>query len=121
MREGAAEENGVAIRAGVGDRGSTQRTTAATDVFDEHRAEQRFDLLHPWPGKGVECATRRKRNHEPDRSRRIGFCACNARDGQGGNPGDQLQKLSAGKFHFESSLSGLSFNHLVGAAGYIYV
>src|SRR5215470_8849 len=60
MREGAAEENGVAVGAGVGDRGSTQRTTAAADVFDEHRAEQRFDLLHPWPGKGVECAARRK-------------------------------------------------------------
>src|SRR5215472_3024213 len=65
MREGAAEENGVAIRAGAGDGGSTQRTTAAADVFNDHCAEQRFDLLHPWPGKRVECATRRKRNHEP--------------------------------------------------------
>jgi hypothetical protein len=91
----------------VGDRGSTQRTAAAADVFDEHRAEQRFDLLHPWSGEGVERATRREWNHEPDWSRRIGFCACNARDGQSSNPGDQLQKLSAGKFHFESSLSGL--------------
>src|SRR5262249_35770376 len=103
MREGPAEENGIAVRAGVGDSGSTQRTAAAADVFDEHRAEQRFDLLHPWPGKRVERATRRKWNHEPDRSHRIGFCACNARDGQSGNPGDQLQKLSAAKFHFESS------------------
>src|SRR5262245_24670761 len=118
MREGAAEENGIAVRAGVGDRGSTQGTAAAADVFDEHRAEQWFDLLHPWPGERVECATRRKWNHEPDRPRRIGFCACNARDGQGGNPGDQLQKLSAGKFHFESSLSGLFLQSPRRAAGY---
>src|SRR6516165_3687430 len=78
--EGAAEQNGVTVRTGAGDRGRTQRTSAA-DVFDDHRAEQRFDLLHPWPGEGVEPATRRKWNHEPDRSRRIGFGAGNAPDG----------------------------------------
>src|SRR5262249_5441763 len=122
MREGAAEENGIAVRAGVGDRGSAQRTAAAADVFNEHRAEQRVDLLHPWPGERVECATRRKWNHEPDRSRRIGFCACNARDGQSGNPGDQLQKLSAGKFHFEPPSAAFSLTLLVGPAGYgLYV
>ena len=81
VREGAAEQNGVTVRTGAGDRGGTQRTAAAADVFDGHRAEQRFDLLHPWPGEGVECATRRKWNHEPDRSRRIGFRAGNAPDG----------------------------------------
>src|SRR5215813_8682975 len=118
VRKGAAEQNGVAVGAGVGDRGSTQRTTAAANVFDEHRAEQRFDLLHPWSGEGVERATGRKWNPEPDRSRRIGFCACNARDGQSGNPGDQLRKLSAGKFHFEFSLSDLSLQSRRRAAGY---
>src|SRR5262245_7134775 len=71
VREGAAEQNGVAVRAGAGDRGGTQRTAAAADVFNDHRAEQRFDLLYPWPGEGVECATGRKWNHEPDRPRRV--------------------------------------------------
>src|SRR5262249_4434251 len=66
VREGAAEQNGVAVRTGTGDRGGTQRTTAAADVFDDHRAEQRFDLFHPWPREGVERATRRKWNHEPE-------------------------------------------------------
>src|SRR6266540_6519113 len=104
VREGAAEQNGVTVRTGAGDRGGTQRTAAAADVFDDYRSEQRFDLLHPWPGKEVERATRRKWNHEPDRPRRIGLCACNARDGrQSGNAGGQLQKLSAGKFHGASS------------------
>src|SRR4029450_3213320 len=91
----------------------TQRTAAAADVFDDHRAEQRFDLLHPWPGEGVECATRRKWNHEPDRSRRIGFRAGNAPDGRkrGGARG-QMQKLpSVGKFHFGAPFT--SFDHLV--------
>src|SRR5262249_52970687 len=62
VREGAAEQNGVAVRAGAGDRGGTQGTAAAADVFNDHGAEQRFDLLHPWPGKGVECTPRRKWN-----------------------------------------------------------
>src|SRR6516165_3749787 len=70
VREGASEQNGVAIWAGAGDRGGTQRTAATTDVFDDHRAEQRFDLFHPWSGQGVERATWRKWNHEPDRPRR---------------------------------------------------
>src|SRR5262249_17666477 len=82
VRKGAAEQNGVAARASAGDRGGTQGTAAAADVFNDYGAEQRFDLLHPWPGKGVECTTRRKWNHEPDRSRRIGFCAGNAPDGR---------------------------------------
>src|SRR5215471_20287984 len=71
VREGAAEQNGVAVRTGTGDRGGTQRTAAAAYVFDDHRAEQRFDLFHPWPREGVERTTRRKWNHEPDRPRRV--------------------------------------------------
>src|SRR5262249_37764034 len=81
VREGAAEQNGVAVPAGAAYRGGTQGNAAAADVFNDRRAEQGFDLLHPWPGEGVECATRRKWNHEPDRSRRIGFRAGNAPDG----------------------------------------
>ena len=70
VREGAAEQNGVTVRTGAGDHGGTQRTAAAADVFDDHRAEQRFDLLHPWPRERVERSARRKWNHEPDRPRR---------------------------------------------------
>ena len=91
MWKGAAEQNGVTVRTGAGDRGGTQRTAAAADVFDDHRAEQRFDLLHPWPGEGVERATRRKWNHEPDRPRRIGFRAGNAPGGRKrGTASDQM-------------------------------
>src|SRR5262245_31926844 len=60
VREGAAEQNGVTVRTGASDRGGTQRTAAAADVFDDHRAEQRFDLFHPWPREGVERSARRK-------------------------------------------------------------
>src|SRR5215470_14475319 len=100
VREGAAEQNGVTVRTGAGDRGGTQRTAAAADVFDDHRAEQWFDLLHPWTCEGVERATRRKWNHEPDRPRRIGVRACDARTGrQRGSADCQVQEAAAGKFH----------------------
>src|SRR5215470_12395750 len=36
MRKRAAQQKGVAIRAGARDRGSTQRTTAAADVLDDN-------------------------------------------------------------------------------------
>src|SRR6516162_2384948 len=105
VREGAAEQNGVTVRTGAGDRGGTQRTAAAADVFDNHRAEQRFDLFHPWPGEGVERATRWKWNHEPDRPRRIGLRPSDAGCGRKrGSARCQMQKISAGKFHFEPPL-----------------
>src|SRR5262249_786752 len=116
VREGAAEQNGVAVRAGAGDRGGTQGTAAAADVFNDHGAEQRFHLLHPWSGERVECATRRKWNHEADRSRRIGFRTGSAPDGRKrGSASALMQKLSARKFHFEPLSRFTSFDHLVGA------
>ena len=39
MRNRAAQHKGVAVRAGARDRGNTQRTAAATDVFNHHSAE----------------------------------------------------------------------------------
>src|SRR5215831_8856119 len=114
VREGAAEQNGVAVRTGTGDRGGTQRTTAAADVFDDHRAEQRFDLFHPWPREGVERATRRKWNHEPDRPRRIGLRPRETRHGrQRSSARCEMEKISAGKFRVEPPFT--SFYHLVGA------
>src|SRR5260221_10148289 len=35
----AAQEDGVAIRAGAGDRGSTERTTSSPLVFNDHDAK----------------------------------------------------------------------------------
>src|SRR6516164_4006198 len=108
VREGAAEQNGVTVRTGAGDRGGTQRTAAAADVFDDHRAEQRFDLFHPWPGEGVERATRRKWDHEPDRPRRIRLRPRDPRDRrQRGSARGQMQKISAGKFHLNLPLWSL--------------
>src|SRR6516164_2944261 len=98
--EGAAEQNGVTVRTGAGDRGGAQRTAATVDVFDDHRAEQRFDLFHPWPREGVERATRRKWNHEPDWPRRIGLRPRYARySRERGSARGKMQKISAGKFH----------------------
>src|ERR1700758_2327159 len=99
VREGAAEQNGVTVRTGAGDRGGTQRTAAAADVFDDHRAEQRFDLFHPWSGEGVERATRRKWNHEPDRPRRIGLRASSTRHDWQRGGGGQMQKSAAQQGH----------------------
>src|SRR6516225_4924315 len=100
VREGAAEQNGVAVRAGASDRGGTQGTAAAADVFDDHRAEQRFDLLHPWPGEGVERATRRKWNHESDRPRRVVLCPSEVRDGrERGSARGEMQKSTARQGH----------------------
>src|SRR5262249_40931962 len=114
MREGAAEENGVAVRAGVGDRGSTQRTAAAADVFDEHRAEQRFDLLHPWSGEGVERATWREWNHEPDWSRRIGSALATRAMGRAATPATSCRNCLRESFIFSPPSPAFSFNHLSG-------
>src|SRR6516165_7577612 len=114
VREGAAEQKGVTVRTGAGDRGGTQRTAAAADVFDDHRAEQGFDLFHPWPREGVERATRRKWNHEPDRPRWVGLRPSKARHGrQRGGARCQMQKLSAGKFHGVSFPKTLATSWLI--------
>jgi hypothetical protein len=58
--------------------------------------------------------TARRRPHLP---RRINLRTRDARDDrQPGNARGQMQKISAGKFHFEPPFT--SFDHLVGAAGY---
>src|SRR5262249_9665829 len=64
-----------------------------------------------------------KRNYHGDRARRIGLRPRDPRDGrEGGSTRSQLQKISAGKFHFEPPSPAFSLNHLVGAAGYgLYV
>jgi hypothetical protein len=67
----AAQEDGVAIRAGAGDRGSAERTASSPLVFNDHGAKHRLHLLRPRAPDGVVSAARRERNHEPDRTVRI--------------------------------------------------
>src|SRR5436190_7565677 len=97
----AAEEDGVAVRASAGDRGGAERTAAAALVLDHDSAEQRLDLFSPRPADGVEPAAWRKRNHEPDRPRRIDLRPRYPRHGwQRGSASGQMQEFAAGKFHW---------------------
>src|SRR6516165_4602846 len=66
-RQRAAEQNGVTVRVRAGYGGGPQRATAAADVLDNHGAEQRFHLFHPWACEGIERTAGRKRNYQPDR------------------------------------------------------
>src|SRR5262249_56015229 len=43
----AAQEDGVAIRAGASDGGSTERTASSPLVFNDHGAKHRLHLLRP--------------------------------------------------------------------------
>ena len=99
-----AEQDRVAVGPGAGDGGGTERGAAAADVLDHHGAEQRLDPVRPWATDGVERTARRKRNHEPDRPRRIGLRPRDAREcRQRGGTRRQMQKSSTGKRH-EASL-----------------
>src|SRR6516164_8859687 len=69
----------IAVRARMRDRGTAQRTAAATDVLDDHRAEQCLQLVRQRPAQSVECAAGRKRDHKPNRPRRIGLRARHGR------------------------------------------
>ena len=64
----SAQQDGVAVGTGAGDRGGAERTAAAALVLDHDGAEQRLDLLRPRAADGIEPAARRKRNHQPDRT-----------------------------------------------------
>jgi hypothetical protein len=81
-------------------RGAAQRTATAADVFDDHRAEQCLQLVRQWAAQRVECAAGRKRDHEPNRPRRIGLRARHGRQGgRCGGTGCQLQKSTARESH----------------------
>src|SRR5262249_47746534 len=63
---------------------------------------------------GVGCLACRKGDDDPHRPRRIGLRPRDARYGrQRGGARCQMEKISAGKFHFEPPFT--SFDHLVGA------
>src|SRR5262249_18350361 len=93
-RQRAAEQNSVTVRACAGYRGGTQRAAAAADVLDNYGAEQRFHLFHPWACESIEGAAWRKRNHQPNRPRWIGFRAGSAHAGrQHGGTRDEVQEF----------------------------
>jgi len=70
--------------------------------------------------KDVRRRASAKAFDQPHWPRRISLRPSEARDGrQRGSARAQMQKISAGKFHFEPPFTSL--NHLVGAAGYLYV
>jgi hypothetical protein len=74
----------------------------ASDVLDiDLLAELLGQLLRHEASEGVGHPTGRKCNDCAHWPRGIGLRSCNARDGrQRGSARDQMQKLSAGKFHF---------------------
>ena len=75
---------------------------------DSHLRDQACDDVRPAAGRGAY--------DNPHRPRRIGLRPRDARDcRERGGAGGQMQKLSAGKSHFEPPFT--SFDHLVGAAG----
>src|SRR5207245_2345125 len=59
-----AEQDRVAVGSSACDRRSAQRGTAATDIFDHHRSEQRLHLIRQWATNGVERTPWRERNNE---------------------------------------------------------
>ncbi len=100
MRRRAAKQQRVAV--GPRARGLRRAEGAATppDILDHQRAEPSFHLLRPRAADRVVCSARRKRDHEPYRSRRIVLRAGGRGEGrQSGNARDQMQKTAAWKFH----------------------
>src|SRR5262249_24460573 len=93
-----------------GDIGASARPV----LGDEWLAEALRELLADQARENVGSAARGIANDDPHRPRRIGLRPRETRHGrQSGRAGGQMQKLSAGKFHFEPPFT--SFDHLVGA------
>src|SRR4029079_19281399 len=68
MSARAAEQNSVAVRAGTGDSGCTERTAASPLVLHDYGAKHRLHLLRPWAPHRVVPAARREWDDEPDRT-----------------------------------------------------
>src|SRR5947209_20590353 len=64
----APDEERVSIGARMSDRGSPQRTAAATLIFDHDRAQQRLHLVGPRTTDRIVRAAGRKRNYKSDRT-----------------------------------------------------
>src|SRR5262249_51935759 len=83
--------------------------SAWTVLDDERLAEPLLQPLSYQASKGVACATSRKTYHQTHRPRRIGLRPRETRHcRERGSAHSQMQKLTAGKFHFEPPFT--SFN-----------
>src|SRR5262249_42704664 len=90
--------------------------TCPRPVFDNDLLSEplRQPLPHN-PAYSVSTATGRPADDQSHWPRRIGLRPCNSRHGgQRGSTAGQMQKISAGKFHFEPPSLPL-FDHLVSA------
>src|SRR5262249_1352319 len=92
-------------------------------VFDDEWLAEplRQPLRHHARG-GVGIAARGKADNDAHRPHRIGLRPREARHRrQRGSARCEMQKISAGKFHFEPPSRFISLDHLVSAVGYLYV
>ena len=82
---------------------------------DEWLPEPLRQRLTREAGDGVGCLACRKGDDDAHWPRRIGLRPSDARHGrERGSARGQMQKISAGKFHFEPPWRFTSFDHLVG-------
>src|SRR5262249_19893855 len=93
----------VAIWAGPYGLGRAEVAAASRAVFyDEWLAEPLRKQLTEQPTMHIVRASRGERDDDPHRPRRIGLRPRDTRHGrQRGSARGQMQKISAGKFHFE--------------------
>src|SRR5262249_29106140 len=115
------QEKRVAIRGRTHDRLGADVGAATRPVVDDELLAKplRQPLSHQTRDDVVPAASGGRNDHA-HRPRRIGLRSRDARDGrQHSAARSQMQKLSAGKFHFEPPFT--SFDDLIGAAGYLYV
>src|SRR5262245_45114973 len=124
MRAQDADAGSIAIGYRTRDAAHADSTAGAGYVFNNDGLAERdpHALGHDAPNRICWPASRKRYDHR-DRPRRIVLRPSNARYGrQRGSARGQMQKSSAGKFHFEPPSPAFSLNHLVGAAGYgLYV
>jgi hypothetical protein len=107
-----AEQDRTAAGSGTRDGGSSERRTAATDVFNHHRSEQGLYLVRQWATNGVERSSWWERNDESDRPCWIALRRGEARQNrERGRAYAQMQELPAGTFH--AALPEIQLQYLV--------
>src|SRR5262245_58818085 len=116
-------EKCVAIGRRTHDRLGSDFAAATRPVLDdEWLAEPLSEPLAHQARDDVTWAAGSKADDDAHRPRRIGLRPSEARGGrQRGSARGQMQEFAAGKFHFEPPSRFTSLDHLVGAAGYLYV
>src|SRR5262249_5007623 len=118
-----ADDQRIAIGFGTHDPAGTDGAAGSGDVLDQNGLTER--CLHAFGERArdnVGRSARWERCDNGDRPRRISLRRSDARDGrQRVRAGCRMQKLSTGKFHSEPPSRFTSLDHLVGAAGYLYV